>query len=868
MHIKYLLPLLFLACLFIHSNLLAQEQTRKSINQTEKNLSEKPVPESGNLCIPEYNTGCSMGDGFTDFAIAEIENYNSNCEDNTGYDGWSEYLELGPAILLPGNAYDCFMQTGYSNQYVTIWIDFNDDFILTTDERVLIDFIMEDVGTMYTASVSIPSNAQPGLHIMRARTNWQNPASDPCENYGYGEAEDYMVQVGEAAFGSMGGSVTLLTGGIPVENATITMTGEFTNYEVMTGSNGIYILDEIMVGDYDVTCYKEGYNTETTSVTIEEDVLLNQNFQLTHPQINVSPISLSVELEQNTTTTETLNILNDGDGELNWSASIAILNNSADDLYDLQFQYPVSGGGGEAGIESDGDFIYTTKWNGPQILKYDLDGNLLETFTIPGVLGLRDLAFDGTYFYGSAGIPVLNEMDFENKTLISSITSPVNIRAIAYNENQDAFYVNNWSDPVTIIDKSGNTLGSFITGPVGENYYGFAYDDSTPGGPFLWGYGQTGTSQNHLIQMQLPSGSETGFTIDIADKLAGTLYNSAGGLFMESNLEYGLWTLGGLVQNQYIWGLDMGDSQTWLNISPNSGVLAPGTNTDIDVEFNSTDLEGGVYEAQIQFTSWPDVGSPVVDVELTVLGGYVHPCNLQGVITCTDIYLTWELCPAGNPDPDSYNIYRDDELIANVTEQEYNDLFLIPETTYAYEVTAMFGGDESMPSPTEEIEVQLPENLEPTNLHVEVISGDPYLVFNPPTGCLAPDGFNLYRDGNLIGTISSPVPIEWGLYEYMVTALYYFGESGPSNSVLITGIEEQDQASFNIYPNPVADQLNVYAETAIQKLTLINNQGKPVYEIEKPGKEIKIDVSGMATGLYFLRIDWKDSSVIRKIILQ
>ncbi len=847
---------------------IAQSRTSALNQPIPINLAEKPVPESGNLCIPQYSSGCSMGDGFTDFAIAEIENYNSDCADNTGYDGWSEYLELGPANLLPGESYDCFMQTGYSNQYVTIWIDFNDDFELTADEQVLTDFIMEDVGTMYTAIVSIPSDAQPGLHIMRARTNWQNPASDPCESYGYGEAEDYMVQVGEAAFGSMGGAVTLLTGGNPVEDATITMTGEYTNYEIMTGSNGIYLIDEIMVGDYEVTCFKEGYNIQTTSVTIEEDVLLTQNFQLTHPEINVNPLTLEVELEQNQIANEILNIHNGGDGTLNWSASVVITDNS-DDLYDLQFQYPAAGGGGEAGIESDGDFIYTTKWNGPQILKYDLEGNFIETFTIPGVLGLRDLAFDGTYFYGSAGIPVLNEMDFDNKTLVSSITSPVNIRAIAYNENQDAFYVNNWSDPVTIIDKSGNILGSFNTGPTGENYYGFAYDQSTAGGPFLWGYAQTGDSQNELIQMQLPSGTETGFTINIADKLTGTLYNPAGGLFMEPNLEYGKWTLGGLVQNQFMWGLDLGDSQTWLNIAPNSGTLAAGSNTDIQVEFNSTGLEGGVYEAQIQFTTLPDVGSPVVDVTLVVIDfTFAHPDSLSININCTDATLTWGLTPAGGPDPDSYNIYRNDELIANVTEQEYTDPLLYPGTIYAYKITAMYDGFESMPSPVVEIELQVPENLAPTNLHIEFIGGDPYLVFDPPTGCLAPDGFNLYRDGDLVGMVSSPVPIEWGLYEFIVTAIYYFGESGPSNAVVITGSEEHEGQGISVYPNPATDKILIQSELDIYQIKLYDHLGKWVSSGNPSGDLHEMNVSGYEPGLYFLRIETSENSWLQKLIIR
>jgi hypothetical protein len=88
------------------------------------------------LCEPVYSTGCSLGDGFTDFALAEIENYGSGCADLNGT-GWSQYLGLGPAVLLPGFSYDVIMQTGYADQFVTIWIDFDDDEELEPEEIVL-----------------------------------------------------------------------------------------------------------------------------------------------------------------------------------------------------------------------------------------------------------------------------------------------------------------------------------------------------------------------------------------------------------------------------------------------------------------------------------------------------------------------------------------------------------------------------------------------------------------------------------------------------------------------------------------------------------------------------------------------------------
>jgi len=109
--------------------------------------------------------------------------------------------------------------------------------------------------------------------------------------------------------------------------------------------------------------------------------------------------------------------------------------------------------------------------------------------------------------------------------------------------------------------------------------------------------------------------------LDVATKLSGQVYNFAGGLFAYPNLVIGKWTLGGLVQNEWIWGLELTDAQTWISISPNSGSLAGGMNQDVTVMFDATELLPGIYEAEIHFTSTPNVGVPVVQVEMTVDDG-------------------------------------------------------------------------------------------------------------------------------------------------------------------------------------------------------------------------------------------------------
>ena len=146
------------------------------------------------LCIPEYTTGCALGDGFTDFAIEQIENYDSDCENLNGT-GWSQYLELGPAVLTAGQSYDLIVSSGYTGNFVSIWIDFNDDGILLEDERVLENYWIQLANQLYTVALDIPAGANLGLHYMRARTNFANFCDDPCELYAYGEAEDYYVEI-------------------------------------------------------------------------------------------------------------------------------------------------------------------------------------------------------------------------------------------------------------------------------------------------------------------------------------------------------------------------------------------------------------------------------------------------------------------------------------------------------------------------------------------------------------------------------------------------------------------------------------------------------------------------------------------------
>ncbi|MCB2219671.1 MAG: carboxypeptidase regulatory-like domain-containing protein [Bacteroidetes bacterium] len=802
----------------------------------------------------------------TDVMCGTIQNLG------TGWQGGiADYTDQF-TLILPGLSEDITVENGnaWASDIVYVWVDWNMNCEFDVPEE---EFQLTNVGgtgQTFTGQITAPANAPEGMVRMRVRMTYSTPPV-PCGESTYGEVEEYSLLVGAGTYGELEGFVTELGSGDPIEGAEIDVAGL---YQTTTGSDGYYYFEEVFTGTWDVTASAAGYNPETESVEILENQLTVQDFELAAPDFNVDPTTLEVTLEPNAMATEAIDINNPGNGSVGWSASLSIVGEgNGDDLFDLIFDYPVYDGSGEAGIETDGQYIYTSMWNGGgEFQRYSLDGTWVETITVAGSTGCRDIAWDGTYFYGGAASTTVFEMDLANATMISTFTAPTQVRAIAYNENDDAFYANNWGTAITKFDKAGANLGSFPVGPVGDSYYGFAFDGYSSGSPYLWGYAQVGTTQNELIQIQLPDGTETGTYFDVGTVAAvGT--GIAGGLAIDDHLASGLWAILGTSQNVNIWALELTEAQSWITISPTSGTLAGGASETMDVDFDATGLLPGVYEATINFSTSPDVGSPVVDVTMTV-EGLIPAVNLSGMYDCTDVELEWEM-PTGG-DPDSWNVYRDGTLLDNVTEMMYTDPMVDPEVEYSYTVTAVYGSEESQPCPAFLITVPIPDDLEPLNAEAtDMGGGTVHLIWEVPAGCVAPDEYDVYRDNAYVGTTSDLEYTDEGLaagfYEYYVVAVYYFGESGnsdPAYVLVITGINELGADEFQMYPNPATDVVNVKSDYTVTSYEVLNNAGQVVFTTDVDARNFQINVGQYERGIYYIKLQTSNGIALRKIAVK
>ena len=128
-----------------------------------------------------------------------------------------------------------------------------------------------------------------------------------------------------------------------------------------------------------------------------------------------------------------------------------------DAMFYLLFQFPVGDGSAEYAVATDGYLIYTSSWNAPgNFFEYEMNGTFIGSFTIAGASSIRDLTYDGTYFYGAPNTTNIYQMDFTNQTLIGTITALAAVCAIAYDAVAYAFWVSNgWNPPLRLISRTG-----------------------------------------------------------------------------------------------------------------------------------------------------------------------------------------------------------------------------------------------------------------------------------------------------------------------------------------------------------------------------------------------------------------------------
>jgi len=291
--------------------------------------------------------------------------------------------------------------------------------------------------------------------------------------------------------------------------------------------------------------------------------------------------------------------------------------------WELLWSYDVSALAGinQYGVDTDGSFIYTSFLNENGFAKFDLNGNWLETFSIPDVILTRDLAYDGTYFYGSTGVTgePISIFDFTSQSIVGTIPMPleIGIKNLAYDIDNDGFWIGDYNSDLTLIGRNGATINTIPqTAYNVESIAGSAFDNISPGGPYLWLHSQWFSEcESAIVQIDIATGTQTGIWHNaMSDAGLDLEFGNAGGLFNSTYIFPGSFVIGGLIQgssyNIFAYSMQTYGNPPPLLISPENESYG----NDIMTIFQWEAIENAV-SYQIQVSLLSDFSINEIDIE-------------------------------------------------------------------------------------------------------------------------------------------------------------------------------------------------------------------------------------------------------------
>ncbi|MET3730744.1 GEVED domain-containing protein [Moheibacter stercoris] len=155
--------------------------------------------EDPTYCIPDLD--CTDGDVITNVVFQEINNPTS-CSPN----GYGDYTSM-IANVEAGNSYpiNVTVGSGWAYESVSVWIDYNNNMVFEESEFT---YVGTGSGSVVSGNIAIPAGTADGEYRMRVRVAAVGETSATwdmaCdEDQGFGETEDYTVNVGTLGLPSL-----------------------------------------------------------------------------------------------------------------------------------------------------------------------------------------------------------------------------------------------------------------------------------------------------------------------------------------------------------------------------------------------------------------------------------------------------------------------------------------------------------------------------------------------------------------------------------------------------------------------------------------------------------------------------------------
>ena len=251
------------------------------------------------------------------------------------------------------------------------------------------------------------------------------------------------------------------------------------------------------------------------------------------------------------------------------------------------------------------------------------------------------------------------------------------------------------------------------------------------------------------------------------------------------------------------------------------------------------------------------------------------PTNLKAEADSeSTIVLTWDAVEGAK----TYNVYQGMMKLLSVVETTHTVTGLQAGREYCFTVTAANDGGESAKSgeacATTLVEEGVQKPATPQNFKVKaLVKNELQLSWDAVEGAAE---YNIYEGDELLGTLTQTsvdiTELESDTeYCFTVTAVNDGGESDKTDEVCEKTLKDEgideNEASFNIYPNPVSDKLYIETEVEIEEVVVYDVFGRhQVTETPSHQGDLSIDVADLNGGVYFVKVVTENGETVQRFI--
>ncbi|RYD98527.1 MAG: PKD domain-containing protein [Sphingobacteriales bacterium] len=171
--------------------------TGSTLTSTSNVINVAINPGTSCYCTPTYTNGCSNGARITSFSTtgatgSNISNLNTACANSGGYSNYTSMTVSG----VQTTTFNYSVVVGSYSGGVKIWADWNQDGIFDpVTELIAASASTIASGATFSGTATISATALTGTTRMRVRVVEGATSFNSCDNYSYGETEDYSITV-------------------------------------------------------------------------------------------------------------------------------------------------------------------------------------------------------------------------------------------------------------------------------------------------------------------------------------------------------------------------------------------------------------------------------------------------------------------------------------------------------------------------------------------------------------------------------------------------------------------------------------------------------------------------------------------------